>query len=286
MARLSPSFTLPYISRKVPRGLFSMNVAEQADAIHAQYREEELLKIHYDPASDRLAIHLSSASPQSTEEAGKDVRLLLDSDGRLLGLEVSHASQRADLTDLGIPPAASVAPSPGSAATAPSSSPSPVTDASAAESTPHTSVTIFTDGACLGNPGPGGWAARLKYPDGRIAETGGADSDSTNNRMELLAAIRGLEKAGDISAITLVTDSEYLRNGITKWIRGWKRRGWQTTAKKPVLNQDLWRQLDQLSGPHITWKYTRGHAGDPDNERCDTIAQTLARGGDPVLRED
>ena len=235
--------------------------------------KEEQLKIHYDPATDRLTIHLSSAPAASTEDVREDVRLLCDSDGRLVGLEVCNARQRADLADLGI----DIAP-----LAAPSSSP---TDESPNEPSPYSTVTIFTDGACIGNPGPGGWAARLKYPDGRIVEIGGADPETTNNRMELLAALQGLEKAGEIPAITLVTDSEYLRNGITKWIHGWKRRGWQTAAKKPVLNQDLWRRLDRLNGRHVTWKHTRGHAGDPDNERCDTIAQTFARGGNPELRQ-
>ena len=146
-----------------------------------------------------------------------------------------------------------------------------------------TSVTIYSDGACSGNPGPGGWAARLKYPDGRIRELGGAAKHTTNNRMELYAAIQGLKTAGDLSAITVVTDSEYLRRGITEWIHNWKRRGWMTAAKKPVLNQDLWRELDQLNTPRIKWEYTRGHAGDPDNERCDEIAQGFSRGGQPEL---
>ena len=146
-----------------------------------------------------------------------------------------------------------------------------------------TSVTIYSDGACSGNPGPGGWAARLKYPDGRIRELGGAVEHTTNNRMELNAAIQGLKTAGDLPAITVVTDSEYLRRGITEWIHNWKRRGWMTAAKKPVLNQDLWRELDQLNTPRIKWEYTRGHAGDPDNERCDEIAQGFSRGGQPEL---
>ncbi|MBT4500042.1 MAG: ribonuclease HI [Gemmatimonadetes bacterium] len=145
------------------------------------------------------------------------------------------------------------------------------------------SVTIFSDGACSGNPGPGGWGTRLKYPDGRIVELGGFVADTTNNRMELTAALRGLERTGEVPSITLITDSEYLRKGITEWIHGWKRRGWITASKKPVLNQDLWRQLDRLNGPHVTWEYTRGHAGDPDNERCDDIAQGFSRGESPAL---
>ena len=145
-------------------------------------------------------------------------------------------------------------------------------------------VTIFTDGACSFNPGPGGWAARLLYGDGRVEELGGFVPETTNNRMELQAAIEGLRAAPADVPITLVTDSEYLRKGITEWIHGWKRRGWRTAAKKPVLNQDLWRTLDQLNTPAIQWQYTQGHAGDPDNERCDQIAQAFARGETPYLQ--
>jgi len=147
-------------------------------------------------------------------------------------------------------------------------------------------LTIFSDGACSGNPGPGGWAARLLYGDGRISELGGFAAETTNNRMELQAAIEGLRAAGDEKEIILVTDSEYLRKGITEWIHGWKRRGWRTAAKKPVLNQDLWRELDQLNTPTIQWQYTKGHAGDPDNERCDEIAQAFSRGETPLLRQE
>lgn len=151
-------------------------------------------------------------------------------------------------------------------------------------------LTIFSDGACLRNPGPGGWAARLLYGDGRICELGGHVPDTTNNRMELQAAIEGLKAAAigaaaEGLAITMVTDSEYLRRGITEWIHSWKRRGWRTAAKKPVLNQDLWRELDELNSPENDWQYTRGHAGDPDNERCDEIAQAYARGESPHLEE-
>ena len=145
------------------------------------------------------------------------------------------------------------------------------------------SMVIFSDGACIGNPGPGGWAARLKYPGGGVREIGGYVPDTTNNRMELQAAIEALRVIGDVEGITMVTDSEYLRKGITEWIQNWKRRGWRTAAKKPVLNQDLWKTLDGLNTSQTTWRYTRGHAGDPDNERCDTIAQGFARGGEPEL---
>jgi ribonuclease HI len=148
------------------------------------------------------------------------------------------------------------------------------------------SVKIYSDGACSGNPGPGGWAARLKYPEGKIHEIGGFEAQTTNNRMELLAVIEAVGLSSQATSITVVTDSEYVRKGITEWIHGWKRRGWMTAAKKPVLNQDLWRRLDALNGPHITWEYTRGHAGDPDNERCDVIAHTFSQGGTPELDSD
>jgi len=145
------------------------------------------------------------------------------------------------------------------------------------------SLTIFTDGACSGNPGPGGWAVRLRYADSRLRELGGFVPETTNNRMELYAAIQGLKQAGDATAVTMVTDSEYLRKGITEWIHAWKRRGWRTTGKKPVLNQDLWKELDRRNDSRVTWEYTRGHAGDPDNERCDEIARAFSRGDQPEL---
>ena len=148
-----------------------------------------------------------------------------------------------------------------------------------------TSLEIYCDGACSGNPGPGGWAALLKYPDGRCRELGGFVPDTTNNRMELYAAIQALAVVGEVEAITLVTDSEYMRKGITEWIHGWKRKGWLTAAKKPVLNQDLWKELDQLNSPRVRWQYTRGHAGNPDNERCDDIAQAFSRGDEPELED-
>ncbi len=144
-------------------------------------------------------------------------------------------------------------------------------------------LTIYSDGACLGNPGPGGWAVRLLYPDGRARELGGAVPDTTNNRMELWAAIQALRAAGDAPSITLITDSEYLLKGITEWIRAWKRRGWLTADRKPVLNRDLWEELDRLNRPQVQWRYTRGHAGDPGNERCDQLAQAFARGEQPEL---
>ena len=146
-------------------------------------------------------------------------------------------------------------------------------------------VTVYTDGACSGNPGRGGWAARLRYTDGSIKEIGGAADQTTNNRMEMNAAIQGLRAADGAAAIEVITDSEYLRKGITEWIVNWKRRGWRTAAKKPVLNQDLWMELDRLNGERISWSYTKGHAGDPDNERCDEIAQAFSQGLEPGLTD-
>ncbi len=144
---------------------------------------------------------------------------------------------------------------------------------------------VYSDGACSGNPGPGGWAARLIAPDGRVRELGGHVPDTTNNRMELQAALEGLKAVPDAEAITMTTDSEYVRKGITEWIHNWKRRGWLTASKKPVLNQDLWKELDLMNSPNVVWEYTRGHAGDPDNERCDEIAQSFAQGGQPHLED-
>ena len=154
------------------------------------------------------------------------------------------------------------------------------------QSNPAQTVTIFTDGACSVNPGPGGWAARLLYGNGRVVELGGFAPKTTNNRMEMQAAIEGLKAAPSGVAITLVTDSEYLRRGITSWIHGWKKRGWLTATKKPVLNQDLWQTLDQLNTPAVQWRYTPGHVGDPDNERCDQIAKAFSRGETPPLHRD
>ncbi|NKB68335.1 MAG: ribonuclease HI [Candidatus Latescibacteria bacterium] len=148
-----------------------------------------------------------------------------------------------------------------------------------------TDLTIFSDGACSGNPGSGGWAARLLWDDGRIRELGGAVEHTTNNRMEMYAALQGLKHAEPGDSVTMVTDSEYLRKGITEWIHNWKRRGWRTAAKKPVLNQDLWQELDALNNDDINWQYTRGHAGDPDNERCDDIAYAFAQGRVPPLED-
>ena len=133
-------------------------------------------------------------------------------------------------------------------------------------------VDIFTDGACSGNPGPGGWGAVLRY-DGHEKELLGGERLTTNNRMELMAAIRALEALKRPSHVKLYTDSIYVMKGITTWIRDWKRRGWRTADKKPVKNEDLWRELDELAARHnIEWHWVKGHAGHPENERADALA--------------
>jgi len=133
-------------------------------------------------------------------------------------------------------------------------------------------ITIHTDGGCLGNPGPGGWAAMLEY--GALKkEVSGSDPATTNNRMELTAAIEALRVLREPCEIEFFTDSQYLRQGITEWLRGWKARGWLTATKQPVKNDDLWRALDAAVAPHrITWKWLKGHAGHAGNERCDQLA--------------
>ncbi|SME94524.1 ribonuclease HI [Tistlia consotensis] len=134
------------------------------------------------------------------------------------------------------------------------------------------SVEIFTDGACSGNPGPGGWGAVLRYR-GREKELSGGERQTTNNRMELMAAIAALEALKRPSRIELWTDSTYLRDGITKWIHAWRKRGWKTADRKPVKNQDLWERLDAAIRPHeIEIHWVRGHAGHPENERADRLA--------------
>lgn len=145
---------------------------------------------------------------------------------------------------------------------------------------------IYTDGACSGNPGPGGWGTVLYLNDGSIHEMGGGERQTTNNRMEMQAAIAGLtwlRDSGQTQPLAIYTDSEYVLKGITQWIAGWKRRGWVNSAKKPVLNRDLWEQLDQVTNDvnktldkPLQWVYVRGHSGNVGNERCDTIARAFA----------
>ena len=133
---------------------------------------------------------------------------------------------------------------------------------------------IYTDGACSGNPGPGGWGTRIEFADGQVHELGGRDGATTNNRMELLAAIEALTALKKPSAVTLHTDSTYVKDGLTKWIHGWKRNGWKTAAKKPVKNKDLWQALEAACERHdIKWVWVKGHAGDEGNEKADELAR-------------
>jgi ribonuclease HI len=133
-------------------------------------------------------------------------------------------------------------------------------------------VEIYSDGACRGNPGPGGWGVLLRY-NGREKELWGGEAATTNNRMELMAAIRALEALKRPSRVKLHTDSLYVMKGISAWIKDWKRRGWRTADKKPVKNEDLWRRLDELAAKHdVEWHWVRGHAGHPENERADELA--------------
>lgn len=134
-------------------------------------------------------------------------------------------------------------------------------------------VEIFTDGACSGNPGPGGWGALLRLGETE-KELSGGEPQTTNNRMELMAAIAALEALTRPTTATLTTDSVYVRDGITKWLKNWKKNGWKTAAKKPVKNEDLWRRLDTAQAPHdIDWRWIKGHAGHAENERCDALAR-------------
>jgi ribonuclease HI len=155
---------------------------------------------------------------------------------------------------------------------------------------------LYSDGACKGNPGPGGWGSVVYFTDGQVTELGGSDRATTNNRMEMQAAIEALkffQSAGQTTPCTLYTDSEYVIKGITSWLKGWKSRKWKTAAGKPVLNQDLWEKLDELTiairqqtnGQPIRWEYVRGHSGNPGNERCDTIASAFAIGQPITLRQ-
>jgi ribonuclease HI len=133
-------------------------------------------------------------------------------------------------------------------------------------------VSIYSDGACKGNPGPGGWGALLQW-NGHERELFGGEANTTNNRMELLAVIKALESLSRACQVQVYTDSQYVQKGIGEWIAGWKRRGWKTADKKPVKNEDLWRRLDELAGRHrVTWHWVRGHAGHPENERADELA--------------
>jgi ribonuclease HI len=136
-------------------------------------------------------------------------------------------------------------------------------------------IEIYTDGACRGNPGPGGWAAII-VRDGAAEEIGGREAKTTNNRMELLAALEALRRVPQDAPVTIYTDSQYMRDGMTSWVRGWKRRGWVTAEGQPVKHRELWEELDRLAGSRVTWRWVRGHAGDERNERADAIAQAYA----------
>lgn len=133
-------------------------------------------------------------------------------------------------------------------------------------------VEIYTDGACKGNPGPGGWGVLLRY-NGVEKTLKGAENNTTNNRMELMAAIQALEALKRPCRVELTTDSQYVRKGITEWIQGWKQRGWKNASKKPVKNADLWQRLDTLAAQHdINWHWVKGHSGHPENEMADQLA--------------
>ena len=133
-------------------------------------------------------------------------------------------------------------------------------------------VTLYTDGACKGNPGKGGWGVLMRYGS-HEKELFGGEAHTTNNRMELTAIIQGLAALKRPCAVVIYTDSQYVKNGMEQWIHGWKKNGWKTAAKQPVKNEDLWRQLDQLAAQHqIQWQWVRGHAGHAENERADALA--------------
>ena len=140
-------------------------------------------------------------------------------------------------------------------------------------------VDLFTDGACSGNPGPGGWGVLMQWR-GEEKELNGGERETTNNRMEMMAAIRGLEALKRSATVRIHTDSTYLRDGITKWIHGWKKNGWKTAAKKPVKNMDLWQRLESAIERHdVEWYWIKGHAGHPENERADALARAGIPGG-------
>lgn len=137
-------------------------------------------------------------------------------------------------------------------------------------------VDLYTDGSCLGNPGPGGWAALLRY-EGKEKSLSGGEPATTNNRMEMMAAIAGLESLRRACTVDIYTDSQYVTKGMTQWLEGWRKRGWKTAAKTPVKNADLWERLDEAAGGHkIRWHWVKGHAGHPENERVDALARAQA----------
>jgi len=141
-------------------------------------------------------------------------------------------------------------------------------------------ITAATDGACSGNPGPGGWGALIRFEDGTVEEFGGFAQNTTNNRMELTAALQVMKRLSQLPlhpSLTIRSDSRYLIDGLDKWIAGWKKKGWKTAAGKPVLNQDLWESLDKTRLHNVGLEYVKGHSGDPDNERVDKIAVSFSK---------
>ena len=153
----------------------------------------------------------------------------------------------------------------------------PLTGSKTKNENPLKKILLITDGACLGNPGPGGWAAILRY-GANAKEIFGCEKHTTNNRMELTAAIEGLRALKEHCEVEVVTDSEYMKNGITTWIKNWKKRGWLTSQKKPVVNRDLWEELDDQTERHtMKWSWTKGHAAHEDNNRADELASRAAR---------
>ena len=156
------------------------------------------------------------------------------------------------------------------------------------DQSPPRVVAAACDGACSGNPGPGGWGSLLRFEDGSVQEFGAADPATTNNRMELKAALVLLECLKDLPchpSLTIRTDSRYVIDGFSKWMAGWKRKGWRTASGSPVLNRELWEALDRARLPAVPFTYVKGHSGDPDNDRCDAIAVAFAKGGRPALAQ-
>ena len=148
-------------------------------------------------------------------------------------------------------------------------------------------TTAYTDGSCIGNPGPGGWGVHIEQPDGRVVEAGGGEIRTTNNRMELRAAIEALRLTADAPLVAIVTDSQYVRRGVLEWLAGWQRNGWRTADKKPVKNADLWQELLAAVASHrIEWRWVKGHAGHAENERVDRLADAAARAAGGARRAD
>lgn len=146
-------------------------------------------------------------------------------------------------------------------------------------------ILVYTDGACPGNPGPGGWGAHLLYPDGAVRELGGREASTTSNRMELQGALAALQAIEPGVPAIVYSDSQYVISGLTKWLPGWKRKGWVTATRAPVKNRDLWMQLDAEDPGRVEWRHVRGHSGNPGNDRADEIARGFAIGKPPDLAD-